>query len=44
MSSYNIISDNVGNSGAAVIQLTNVEEFSELIPPLRKLHVLFRRA
>jgi len=44
MSSYNIISDNVGNSGAAVIQLTNVEEFSELIPPLRKLHVLFSRA
>lgn len=44
MSSYNIISDNLGNSGTASIQLTNVETFSDLIPPLRKLHVLFRRA
>lgn len=44
-SSYNILSNNAGNTGQAVIQLnaaaTNGEQFTDLIPPLRKLYVTF---
>lgn len=44
-SSYSILSSNAGNTGTAVIQLnaaaTNGEQFTDLIPPLRKLYVTF---
>ncbi len=44
-SSYNILSNNSGNTGTAAIQLnaaaTNGEQFTDLIIPLRKLYVTF---
>lgn len=40
-STYNILANNAGNTGVAVIQLTNEEDFNNLIPPLRKLYVTF---
>lgn len=40
-STYNILANNAGNTGQAVIQLTNPENFNNLIPPLRKLYVTF---
>lgn len=43
MSSYTILSDNSGNSGAASIRLNDAQQFSDLADPLRKLHVVFKR-
>ncbi len=43
MSSYTVLYDNAGNSGTAAIQVNNVEQFSDLVSPLRKLHVVFKR-
>lgn len=45
LSNYSVIANNSGNSGIGIIQLNqqaaNGEQFSDLIPPLRKLHVAF---
>jgi len=41
MSSYIVLSSNAGNSGTAAIQIDNAQQFSDLIPPIRKVHVLF---
>jgi hypothetical protein len=41
MSSYTVLSSNAGNSGTAAIQIDNAQQFSDLIPPIRKVHVLF---
>ena len=45
LSDYTILASNAGNTGTAVVQLdaaaTNGEQFTDLITPLRKLHILF---
>jgi hypothetical protein len=41
MSSYTVLSSNDGNSGTASIQINNAQQFSDLVVPLRKMHVLF---
>ena len=45
LSDYTILASNAGSTGRAVVQLnaaaTNGEQFTDLITPLRKLHILF---
>lgn len=41
MSSYTVLSSNDGNSGTASIRINNTQQFSDLVVPLRKVHVLF---
>jgi hypothetical protein len=45
LSDYTVLASNAGNTGTAVVQLnaaaTNGEQFTDLITPLRKLHILF---
>jgi hypothetical protein len=48
LSNYTVLANNSGNSGIGIIQIassaSNGQQFTDLIPPLRKVHVAFTRA